>query len=321
MKKMAVPEWLLVPQEQISPNASIKTSFLKNRLRKVSFIDKTLEELTTVVRDEIFSEAIAGRDGLLQKINPAAKVVSIFILICVACLIRHIIPLLILNIWLLLLAYISSIPLSAFIKRVWLVVPLFTGIIVFPSIFNFIQPGTPLLSLFHFSQRIHFGPWVFPSVLAITSQGVWGAVILILRAGACISLAALLTYTTPWQSVLKALQKVFVPQIFVSVLEMSYRYIYLFLQSASEIFTARRSRSLGHTSTKEQRSFVSGAIGSLWSKAINLSEEIHAAMISRGYTGRPDTITNFRIRTLDWLWILFIVTVSALLIGGDRIFA
>jgi len=74
---MAVPEWLLVPQEQISPNASIKTSFLKNRLRKVSFIDKTLEELTTVVRDEIFSEAIAGRDGLLQKINPAVIIASV----------------------------------------------------------------------------------------------------------------------------------------------------------------------------------------------------------------------------------------------------
>lgn len=318
---MTVPAWLLESPEQISPNISTKTSFLKNKLRGSSFIDKTLEDLATVIRDEIFSEAIARRDGLLQRINPAVKVISIFILICVACLIRHIIPLLIMNIWLLLLAYLSLIPLSTFIKRVWLVVPLFTGIIVIPSIFNFIRPGTTLLSLIHFSHGVHFGPWVFPSVLAITYQGVWSGVILILRIGACISLAALLTFTTPWQSVLKALQKVFVPQIFISVLEMSYRYIYVFLQTASEIFTARRSRSLGHTSTREQRSFVSGAMGSLWSKAIILSEEVHSAMISRGYTGRPDTITNFRIRTLDWSWILLIVIVSALLTGGDRIFA
>lgn len=321
MGKITIPAWLLEAQAPDIQNIPARSLFPKNRPFRSRFIDQTLEGLTTIIRDEIFSESLAGRKGLLQRINPAVKVVTILILVCVACLMRHIIPLLAMNIWFILLAYLSLIPLSTFLKRVWLVVPLFTGVIVLPSIFNFIRPGAPILTLISFSHAVRIGPWVFPDMLAITSQGVWGAILIVLRVGTCISLAALLTLTTPWQSILKALQKVFVPQIFISVLEMSYRYIYVFLHTAGEIYTARKSRTLGRTSSKEQRLFVSGAVGSLWTKAFNLSEEIHAAMISRGYTGRPDTITSFRIQTLDWFWILLVAIISVLLTGGDRIVA
>lgn len=162
---------------------------------------------------------------------------------------------------------------------------------------------------------------MFPGTLTITRQGAYGALILILRVGASVSLTAILTLTTRWNVLLKALNMIFVPQIFITVLEMSYRYIYLFLQTAGDIFVARQSRTVGCTSAKEQRRFVTGAMGSLWGKAYAMSEEVHAAMISRGYTGLPKTLVTFKTKVLDWMWAVFIVFVSLFFLGGDRLIA
>jgi cobalt/nickel transport system permease protein len=234
--------------------------------------------------------------------------------------IRHWLILLVLNMWVLGLAYLSGIGMPTFMKRVWLVVPLFTGIIIFPSLFNFVRPGTPLLILVHFGHQLQFGPWILPSYLAITSQGVWGALVFILRVGACVSLALLLTLTTRWSTLLKSFNMIFVPQVFITILEMTYRYIYVFLDSVNDIFLARKSRTVGRTSTKEQRHFVSGAIGALCGKAIILSEEVHAAMVSRGYTGKQCSLEKRSVRQLDWVWVGLVLVVSVILLGGDLVY-
>ena len=41
----------------------------------------------------------------------------------------------------------SALPLGFFVKRVWLFIPIFTGIIVIPAMFSFITPGTIVLPL------------------------------------------------------------------------------------------------------------------------------------------------------------------------------
>jgi len=42
-------------------------------------------------------------------------------------------------------------------------------------------------------------------------------------------------------------------------------------------------------------------------------------MLSRGYTGAPRTLTNAKIRGLDWFWIAFTLLVAIILLGGDRL--
>jgi len=292
----------------------------RGKLSRRGFIEKTIDAMANVLREEFFAEQQAKRQGLLQSIDPRVKVLTTLLLIVVASLVHHSATLLAFNLWVVWLAKVSHISLRTFIKRVWLVVPLFTGIIVLPSIFNIVYPGDPLLTLFHFGHQHHLGPWTIPETLSITYQGTWGALLLILRVGASVSLAVLLTLTTRWQVLLKALNMVFVPQIFVSVLEMTYRYIYLFLQTASDMFVARQSRTVGRTSTKEQRRFVSGAMGALWNKAYVISEEVHAAMVSRGYTGEPKALVSFQIKAMDWIWTAFMAMVALFFLGGDRLF-
>lgn len=315
MKKTTIPDWLLEKQEPFQQSTK------RQKIKRRGFVEKTVEAITRLLQEEFLAGQIAAKPGLLQGIDPRVKVLTALLLIVTANFIHHPSVLILLNLWILWLAKVSLIPVKVFMKRVWLIVPLFTGIIIFPSIFNFISPGDPLLILFQSDHPIHIGPWTWPSTLAVTRQGVHGALVLILRAGASVSLAFVLTLTTRWNTLLKALHVIFVPTVFIAVLEMTYRYIYLFLQIAGEIFTARRSRNLGRTSAKEQRHFVAGAMGTLWGKAYIMGEEVHSAMLARGYTGKPQTLLVFKTKTLDWLWAFFIVLVSLFFLGGDRIIA
>lgn len=310
MKGHTLPEWL---REAPGPLPSVSGK------RRRSFVEKTLGEFSRVIQDEFYAERIARSPGLLQGIHPGAKVLTTLLLIGVAVSLKNWPVLLFFNLWVLLLARLSSINLVPFLKRVWLVVPLFTGVIILPSLFNYVLPGRPLLVLYDFGHPLHFGPWTFPAYLAITREGVTGGITFILRVGACVSLAVLLTLTTSWPALLKAFRTLFVPQVFITVLEMTYRYIYVLLLTVIDMFAARQSRTVGRTSTAEQRRFISGTMGSLWEKALNLSEEVHAAMLSRGYNGQPRSLTSFQMQQLDWLWSLFAVIISLIILWGDRL--
>ena len=301
------PGWLLEKQEPFHQDMRL------DKLNKSSFTEKTIKSIARVMRDEFHAGQIAAKPGLLQRFDPRVKLFTTLLLIIAACLLRHPLALLAFNLWILWMAIVSQVPAGTFIKRVWIIVPIFTGVIVFPSIFSFISPGEPLLTLFY--------PENWRQPLAITKPGVHHAAVLILRAGATVALAYLLTLTTYWNRLLKGLGALLVPSIFLSVLEMTYRYIFLLLHTATEIFTARQSRNVGVNTAKEQRRFIAAALGSLWGKAYAISDETHAAMLSRGYTGKPITLHTFHMKIRDWLWILFIILVILFFLGGDRILA
>ena len=309
-----IPRWL---EENAQPEPS-GTGFQKRRRR--GFIAKTLHDIAEVMRNEVFSETLAGRNGLLQRLDPRAKVLTVLMLIGAAGLLHHILSLVCLNLWLFWLARMSRVPMATFIKRVWIVVPLFTGIVVFPVLFNVVRPGTPLLVLFHLPHPLHLGFWTIPDEVAVTRQGAMAALLIVLRVGASVSLAVLLTLTTRWQALLRALGVLRIPVVFLAVLEMTYRYIFLLLQTSSEMFMARRSRMVGRASGREERGFVTSAMGQLWAKTHATSEEVHDAMRSRGYTGEPRPLLSVRMKPSDWIWCLFSLMVALFFIGGDRVF-
>jgi cobalt/nickel transport system permease protein len=305
----SLPSWLQEKAPSPMPEA------IPRRSSKRGFIEKTLHAIAEVMKNEVFSEYLASRPGLLQGLDPRAKLLTILFLIGVAGVFHHILSLVLFNLWLFWLAWSSRIPIGTFTKRVWIVVPLFTGILVFPALFNAVRPGTPLVVLFHLSHPVKLGYWVIPPEVAITREGTAAAVLLMLRVGASVSLAVLLTLSTRWNALLKALSVLRIPAVFLAVLEMSYRYIFLLLNTSSDMFMARRSRLVGPASTREQRRFVTSAMGNLWGKTAALSEEV----LSRGYAGSPKSLVRFEMKRSDWVWMALVLIVTVLFVGGDRV--
>jgi len=57
-------------------------------------------------------------------------------------------------------------------------------------------------------------------------------------------LVVLLTLTTRWAHILKALRVFKVPQFFTFILGMSYRYIHLLLRQIEDVHDAKQSRTI-----------------------------------------------------------------------------
>ena len=94
-----------------------------------------------------------------------------------------------------------------------------------------------------------------------------------------------------------------VPKLFVLILSMAYRYIFLFLHLANGMFEARKSRIVARTSGGEQRRFISGTMGNLVNRSIKMSNDVYAAMAARGFSGTIQTFQAYRMRSADW-WAL-----------------
>jgi cobalt/nickel transport system permease protein len=299
----ATPSWLLAPEVGLCPCGCI------GKRRRSSFIEKTIQGAANVLAQALFNEDVATLPGLLQRLDARTKLVSLLVLLVATALVRHIVVLVGLYALTLVLAAASRISLAWFIKRVWLFIPIFTGIIVIPAMFSFITPGHIVLILGH---------WLGHEV-GITQQGLTAAGLIVTRVATSISLVVLMTLTTPWPRLLAALRALLVPRMFVLVIGMAYRYIFVLIESVSDMYTARKSRTFGAGEhTKQSRAFVAASAGALFGKAHSLSEEIHQAMVARGYRGDVRTLERFSFAWWDAAWALACLGLVAIVLGGDH---
>lgn len=300
---MTTPNWLLQREVGLCPCGCI------GKRSKANFIDKTITGASSVMRQALFTDDIAAQPGLLQRLDPRVKAIAMLGFVVVAAVIRNIPVLIGLYAVALALAAASRISMTYFVKRVWLFVPIFTGIVVVPATFSFITPGDVVVPL---------GDW-FGHRVGLTSQGLRSAALIVVRVAASISFVVLLAVTTTWARLLAALRAMFLPKMFVLVLGMAYRYVFHLLGSVTDMYEARKARTVQvDTVSKSARAFVAATAGTLFGKAHSMSEEVHQAMVSRGYTGQPRTLSEFKIRPLDVLFAAGCVILVVVVVGIDR---
>jgi cobalt/nickel transport system permease protein len=275
-------------------------------LRRGDFLAGSLAAIGQALEGTLFAEDIGRRPGLLQGLDPRVKIGTFLLLLIAVNLCRSLTVLASLYLLTLLLAWSSRVPLGFFVRRVWIFIPLFAGVIALPAILNIFTPGQPVLVL-----------WPSP-LIAVTAQGLRTAAFLLLRVGTSVSFAVLLILTTPWSGLLEALGALGVPEVFLLTLAMSYRYIYLLLHTASDMFLSRRSRLVGRLDAAEGRRWLAAAMGALLERSFLLSNEVYLAMLSQGFRGRPRLIEGFRTRARDWLWggVSLFVALGAIYMGS-----
>lgn len=219
------------------------------------------------------NEETASRPGLLQRIDARAKVVVAFALIVTATLIHGVVALSALYALCLTLALLSRIPVRR-LARVWLVVPLFSVAIMLPATLSLVTPGSPVLTLHRANPT-----------LVVTDAGLWVAARFVLRAAVCVSLVLLLTATTRPDRLFRSLRVLGVPKVFVMLLSMMERYLWVLARAAEEIHLAKISRSITQGSLRDEQAWVASGMGSLFRRTRALGQEVYLAMISRGYAG------------------------------------
>ncbi|MGD1090949.1 MAG: cobalt ECF transporter T component CbiQ [Bryobacteraceae bacterium] len=253
----------------------------------MSFIERTIASFMAVSEYAASAEQIAASRGALQRVDPRVKVAGLLGLIVVVAASHRLRVIAFMFGCALLLAMLSRVNVFKLGTWVWGPVLFFTGAIAAPAIF--LTPGNPMFEFHGFK---------------VTSQGVRSALFLVSRAETTATLSALLILTTPWPWVMKSLRVFKCPMVVVAILGMTYRYIFVILQTALDMFESRQSRTVGRFEPAERRRLAASAAGVLLSKSFQLSGDVHLAMQSRGFRGEVYVLQDFHAGTADWMWLI-----------------
>ncbi|OAN44884.1 cobalt ABC transporter permease [Chloroflexus islandicus] len=140
-----------------------------------------------------------------------------------------------------------------------------------------------------------------------------------------LSVQAMLTLiaTTHFSELLTALAALRLPPVLILILGMAYRYLFILQEEALRMLRARDSRSASIPGQPAGRNLfwratITGRmVGTLFIRAYERSERIYAAMLARGYDGRPVTATQPPLRPTDYFALIGggIVCVSLIVIA------
>lgn len=258
------------------------------------FVGRSARATLEFLKDAIYADETARRPGLLQGLDPRAKLVGILALIVLTMFVRSLTALAELYLVCLLLAALSRLRMGFFLARTWIFIPLFSLAIAIPALFSFVSPGRTVVTA---------------GGLHITDHGLRAAGFFVGRVVVSVSLAVLLNLTTRHAALLKALRTFGVPRIFVMVLGICYRYVYLFVELVENTYRAIRSRTGGRMHHRQGQRLVAWNIGQLWSRSHALNEQVYLAMTARGFRGDPVTLEPPRVRARDWYWLAGVTAV------------
>jgi cobalt/nickel transport system permease protein len=305
-----VPEWM-------EKNKEYDDDLIISGRRSHNFLGKSIRHMKKTISEELATEYYASLKGLLQKLDPRLKLISAISLVILAGITKSISVLLGLWFFTLVLMFYSGLPVFTLQKRIWGLIPLFSLLAAIPGMFNFIIDGNPWLVLYQFKQPVVWWGIHIPHNIFITKQGTFAAIFLFLRVGISISIGVLLTITTPIAKLLKSLRSIGVPSLFVMIIEMSYRYLFMLLNISIEMFEARYVRTVGRLSLSQKRAQVGSSIAALFVRSMAVSEEVYQAMIARGFTGEAVINDNMELSKLDLAGaMLIIIIIASALIGG-----
>jgi len=274
---MLLPDWMM--------EENIESGDAAGKKNKSNFLQKSLRNMRTVICNDRQTEHYARCDGALQKVSPQSKLISMLALILAVSLSRQVLLLLFVWLVILLLMQISRLPVWGLQKRIWGFIPLLTLLFSLPVMLNIFMDGTPLFYIYHSSKSIQLFGISWPEGIFVTKQGFTAASFLFLRVGISLSLGILLVMTTPVADIFKSLRVIRIPELFIMIMEMTYRYMMVLLSVSIEMFDARSLRTVGDLPFKWQRAQTGSSIAALFAHSVALAEEVYQAMCARCYTG------------------------------------
>jgi cobalt/nickel transport system permease protein len=226
-----------------------------------------------------YLDTLSYRDTVVHRLDPRAKLIAtvLFIVTVVSFPKYEIAGLLPFFLFPVLLFSLADVPVKFILKKVLLV----SSFAVFIAIFN------PVID-----RRIVY------SFLGVSVSGGWISFFsIMLKFFLTITSALLLVATTSFPGICHALQKLGMPEIFVSQLLFLYRYLFVLTEETMRLVRARDMRSFGNKG-KGLRAFIHLA-GTLFLRTVERAERTYQAMLSRGFAGRLHSVRSYRFSAAD----------------------
>jgi cobalt/nickel transport system permease protein len=206
---------------------------------------------------------------------------------------------------------VADVPLVEGLKRSAVALP-FAGMVAISLPFT--QAGEVVWLWQPFSA--HSG--VLGFTLTITDAGLVLFATVVVKAWLSVMVSGLLVVTTPFPDLLKAMRSLRIPSVLTATISFMYRYLFVLVDEAMRLQTARVARSVGTGRTVWWRARVlGGMIGSLFIRSYERSERIYAAMLSRGFAGEVRTFTRLTWQARDtWAGLVWVALLAAIAVLG-----
>lgn len=239
-------------------------------MAKLSGILERFQEL-------IYFEKYSSLESPIHRINPLVKLCVVIGIIIVNMSFTHILPYFLLMGVLMGVIALSHVSIRYYFVRTVFFITIFAVIIAIPIIF--FTPGQII------------AVWSIGTVnIIITLEGILVASSFILRIWLSIMAIMTLIFTTPFANLIHAMKHVRIPQIFLLLFSLTYRYIFLFIEELIRMLRAKEARSFRPLGFRMRFKILGQVFGTLLVRSIGKSERVYRAMLARGYTG--DLVTK-----------------------------
>jgi cobalt/nickel transport system permease protein len=181
--------------------------------------------------------------------------------------------LILLEVYLLLLIYLSQISFKVALKRVMLLLPFGGLVIVFQP---FVHPGTVMYAL--------------PFGINVTHEGLVFGILLLSRLIVSLTAIVLLSSISPMQEVVQSFRKLGMPKEFAMIFSLMIRFLFLFYEELQRIKNAQSSRNFDIFNKKTAYMWRMKQIGytimMMFLRAYERGESVYLSMASRGYSDK-----------------------------------
>jgi cobalt/nickel transport system permease protein len=251
----------------------------------LTFIDKSIKQVAGIIKTSYVYWETAGKDGLFQRLDPRVKLVFLLVFIVLVSMMRSIRVELALSAFLMALIALSRLNMLHLYRRILGFAFLFGFLIALPSAFNVITRGEIVIPVATLSRSYHFWIYTIPKEIGITREGLFGVGMLTLRVMNSVSITLLVIYTTPFFEIIRALKVFRVPDTFLMIIILSYKYIFIFSKTVEDMYLAMKARLAGPVDSATIRGLLAGRIYFIFKRSQRQYEETYRAMLCRGFSG------------------------------------
>lgn len=138
---------------------------------------------------------------------------------------------------------------------------------------------------------------LFPSFI---SGNHYNCTLIVMKIICTVLFVNILSFTTKWDNITKALKSLFIPDIFIWIMEITIKYIVILGEHSLNCLYALKLRSVGKNNNKYIS--LSRIIGNIFLMSKDMGEEMFSAMECRCFTGEYKSVSKFNINRNDIIY-------------------
>jgi cobalt/nickel transport system permease protein len=119
---------------------------------------------------------------------------------------------------------------------------------------------------------------------------------------ATVTAVNILSHSAPWHALTGSMNRFYIPDMFIFVLDITLKYIYLLGEFSLNMLYALKIRSIGKN--KDKHSALSGIAGTIFIRSIEMSQEMYSAMECRGFTGKYTYSRKIKISIANIIYLV-----------------